>query len=271
MGRSSGQFIGYTTDTHNFRTNESLYISGLSTSGIPNNSEVVVGVITDTFKLDTAISASSATGIATYLNLTGYLRYPHIVENDILGIGTESVKVLNVDSDLSRVRVLREHNSTVGTAHTANSLVSQKLRKFNFNASSKIENSKLNLNRELYFNPKEAIGLGTISGVGIGSTLSFSNPGTGISEIFIPTKALYFKEHGLNTGDILTYSTNTGAGISVSTDGIDGFALTQNQTVYAAKLTNDLIGIATARVGLGSTGTFVGIDSTTTALSLIHI
>ena len=78
LGRSSGQFIGYTTDTHNFRTNESLYISGLSTSGIPNNSEVVVGVITDTFKLDTAISASSATGIATYLNLTGYLRYPHI-------------------------------------------------------------------------------------------------------------------------------------------------------------------------------------------------
>ena len=56
--------------------------------------------------------------------------------------------------------------------------------------------------------------------------------------------------------------------LSVSTDGIDGFALTQGQTVYAAKLTDDLIGIATARVGLGSTGNFVGINSTTTASTL---
>ena len=67
-------------------------------------------------------------------------------------------------------------------------------------------------------------------------------------------KLLYFKDHGLFTGDALTYSTNAGAAVSVSTDGIDGFALTQGQTVYAAKLTNDLIGISTARVGLGSTG-----------------
>ena len=46
------------------------------------------------------------------------------------------------------------------------------------------------------------------------------------------------------------------AAVSVSTDGVDGFALTQGQTVYAAKINNDLIGIATARVGLGSTGYF---------------
>ena len=84
-----------------------------------------------------------------------------------------------------------------------NSIISQNPRSFFFSAQTKLENADLKLNRELYFNPSEAIGLGTISGVGIGSTLSFSNPGTGISEIFIPTKALYFKEHGLNTGDIL--------------------------------------------------------------------
>ena len=49
------------------------------------------------------------------------------------------------------------------------------------------------------------------------------------------------------------------------------FALTQGQTVYAAKISDDIIGIATARVGLGSTGTFVGIDSTTTASTLYFI
>ena len=37
-------------------------------------------------------------GIITYFNLNGYVRYPYIRSNDVLGIGTEKVKVLNVDS-----------------------------------------------------------------------------------------------------------------------------------------------------------------------------
>jgi len=271
LGKYTGQFVGYTTNPHNFYHKESIFISGLSTSGIKNNSTIEIGITTDTFKLFNSIDASSSTGIITYFNLEGYARSPYIRENDILGIGTECLKVLNVDSESSRVRVIREWNSTTGSAHTANSLISQKPRNFTFNAKSKLDNYDLRLNRELYFNPSESVGLGTIHSVGIGSTIVFSNPGTGLSEIFIPTKSLYFKDHGLLTGDALTYSTNAGAAVSVSTDGIDGFALTQGQTVYAAKITNDLIGISTARVGLGSTGSFVGIDSTTTASTLYFI
>ena len=51
--------------------------------------------------------------------MDSYVRYPFIRSNDILGIGTEQVKVLNVDSDSSRIRVIREWNSTTGSAHTA--------------------------------------------------------------------------------------------------------------------------------------------------------
>ena len=268
LGDSNGRFVGYTTTPHNFHSTDQIYISGLSTTGIINNSSTSIGVSTDRFKLFKALGTSSATGIVTYFDLD---RVSNLKENDILGIGTESVQVLNVDFDLHRIRVKREYDSTVGSAHTANSLISEKSRDFSFRSATKLENSKLRLNRELYFNPSESIGLGTISGVGIGSTLSFSNPGTGISEIFIPTKSLYFKNHGLVTGDVLTYSTNAGAAVSVSTDGIDGFALTQGQTVYATKLTNDLIGISSARVGLGSTGSLVGINSTTSVSTLYFI
>ena len=268
LGQYAGQFVGYTTNPHNFYHRENTYISGLSTSGISDNSTIQIGVTTDTFKLFNAINASSNTGIVTYFDLDSV---SNIRENDLLGIGTECVKVLNVDYDSSRVRVIREYNSTTGAAHTADSLVSQKPRNFVFNSQSKLQSSDFKLNKELYFNPIESIGLGTISSVGIGSTLTFSNPGTGISEIFIPTKALYFKDHGLLSGDALTYSTNAGAAVSVSTDGIDGFALTQGQTVYASRLTNDLIGISTARVGLGATGSFVGINSTTNTSTLYFI
>ena len=108
--------------------------------------------------------------------------------------------------------------------------------------------------------------MGTTSGVGIGTTLSFSNPGAGISEIFIQTKALYIPGHDLNTGDKLTYSPNNGSGIVVLEEGASypsGITtLADGDTLYAAKIDGDLIGLSTVRVGLGTTGNFVGIAST---------
>ena len=261
--KSNGLFVGYTTVPHNFYVTDLISISGLNTSGLVNNSVRACGVATDTFKLFAGVGTAAATGIVTYFSLDPNVKVD-VISNDVLGIGTEKVKVLNIDSLSSIIRVLRQHDSTTGSAHTANSLISQNPRTLSFSPDRKVENSNFRLNNELYFNPTESIGLGTISGVGIGSTLVFSNPGTGISEIFIPTKSLYFKNHGLDTGDALTYRTNVGTAISVSTDGIDGFALTNGQTVYAAKITQDLIGIATARVGVGSTGSWVGINSSVT-------
>ena len=59
-----------------------------------------------------------------------------------------------------------------------------------------------------------------------------------------------------------------GTALGVSTDGIMEFSLTNGQTLYASPLSKDLIGISTARVGLGSTGSLVGINSTTNVSTL---
>ncbi len=48
----------------------------------------------------------------------------------------------------------------------------------------------------------------------------------------------------------LTYRTNDGTALGVSTDGTMTFTLAQGSTVYASPLTKDIIGISTARVGL---------------------
>jgi hypothetical protein len=120
------------------------------------------------------------------------------------------------------------------------------------------------INREIYFNPVDAVGLGTTSGIGIGVTLIFSNPGTGITQIFIPTKSIYISNHQLNTGDELLYSTNSGTPIGVSTNGIStSVSILDQSIVYVAKISDDLIGISTFKVGFGTQGTFVGIASTT--------
>jgi hypothetical protein len=139
----------------------------------------------------------------------------------------------------------------------------ERSRKFTINAGFSSE-FDYKVNREIYFNPIDAVGLGTTSGIGIGVTLIFSNPGTGITQIFIPTKSIYISNHQLNTGDELVYSTNNGTPIGVSTDGTStSISISDQQTVFVAKISDDLIGISTVRVGLGTTGIFVGIANTT--------
>ena len=64
------------------------------------------------------LGTAGVTGIVTTFEVTGNIGYPAIRENDILGIGTEKVQVLNVDRKLSRIRVIRAVDGTVSAAHT---------------------------------------------------------------------------------------------------------------------------------------------------------
>ena len=173
------------------------------------------------FYLAGAATTIGATGIVTYFGISGSLSNDllSIRENDILGIGTETIKVLQVDRLNSRLRVLRAQESTMGSAHTAGSVITEDSRKFTFKASPE-NDVKFELNKEIYFEPKEALGIGSLTGVGIGTTISFSNPGAGITQIFIQTEAIYLPNHGLKSGDVVNYKTNTGDPIGVSTDGI---------------------------------------------------
>ena len=266
-----GDYILFTENPHNFKNTNIINISGLSTTsskiggsysvGISSNRLTVIGVGTTS----SGIEAAVATGLVTYFNVGGTLTYPSIRENDILGVGTERVRVLNVDQKLSRIRVLREVDGTVGNAHTVTTRIYEDPRKLTVNAGFKSD-FNYQLNRQIYFNPSESVGLGTTAAVGIGSTLYFSNPGAGLSEIFIPTKTVYIPDHKLSTGDQLTYSPGNGTGLAVVRQGDDPATgvstFSGGETLYVAKISDSLIGLATVTVGLGTTGTWVGIATT---------
>jgi len=258
-GNSS--FVAFSTSTHNLLNLDLVKISGISTFGTELNGFYNIGVRSDNFSLNSGIGSTSVTGIVTYFSVSGQLNYPFIRENDVFEIDSEKVKVLNIDQPSGRIRVLREYDGTVGSSHTVASILYEQSRKFTFTVGLTTTLFPYKYNTQIYFNPVESVGLGTTSGVGIGSTLSFSNPGVGVSSLFIPTRSIYLPNHNLNTGDKLVYSSGGDTAISVSTDGSSSFQLIENQIVYAARITNNLIGIATNRVGLGSTGNFVGINS----------
>jgi len=270
-----GNFIGFSSSPHKLNNFDTIEISGLSTSASFVEGFYKIGVSTNNFLLSgigtttIGISSTGVTGIVTYISVKGSLLYPDVRENDILQIDQEKVKVLNVDVLSSRIRILREIDGTIGSAHTSNTPVYEISRKFNVNVGYRT--SFLNLkNVEIYFNPLESLGLGTISGVGIGTTIKFSNPGAGLTEIFIPTKTIYIPSHNLETGDSLLYNSNGGSTIQTFTSGIGTTSISNNTIFYVAKITSDLIGISTVKVGIGTTGTIVGIASTTQNISTLH-
>jgi len=256
-------FIGFATLPHNLLDKDLVTI----TTQYENKKSSNILVRSNIFNLTSGIGSAKYTGIVTYFNVSGYLNYPNIKENDIYQIQDEQIKVLNVDNLNSRIRVLRNYNGTSGlTTYTAGIALSEKTRKFELNFGISSTSYTYNLDRELYFDPKESVGLGKTVGVGIVSTLYFSNPGAGITYLTIPTQTIYLPEHELNTGDLLIYSSNGGSTLSISTNGVSSFTLSDRSIVYVAKISNDLIGISTLRVGLGSTGSFVGIGTTTAGL-----
>ena len=261
---NTGKFVGFCTFPHSLLNKDIISISGLSTSIKVFDQFFEVGVRSDTITLSKPVGTSIITGIVTYFDINGSLDYPNIRENDIYKVENEKVKILSVDKLSSRIKVLREYDSTIGSAHTASTVLYEQTRKFTIDLN-KSPNADYNLNRQIYFNPTESLSIGSSYGVSIGSTLYFSNPGAGITNVFVPTKSIYLPNHSLETGVELIYSSNGGSPFYVSSDGVSSFQLLDDQTVYAAKISDDLIGISTYKVGVGSTGSFVGIDSTTNA------
>jgi len=256
----SNKVVGYSTQPHNLSNLDYVLANSLTEYNPSLENNFNINVNSKNYILQIGVGDTNTTGIVTYF----YTTNPSALrENDVLSIESEEVKVLNVDNATSRIRILREHNSTIGTSHSVGSILTEKPRTFNLTLKTPLKKKPYNINRQIYFNPNESLGIGT--NVGVGYTIGFSNPGVGITSITIPTKSIYIKNHNLNTGTELLYNSNSTTPITVY-DGTSEFDLEDNSVVYAAKISNDLVGIATIKVGLGTTGEFVGISQTGSTL-----
>ena len=268
FAKSSGSYLGFVASPHNLKQNDIIQISGISTYFKGFNGSYTVGIRSDNFVLTLGVGNTASTGDVAYFYVSGALNYPHIRPNDILTIGTEKVKVLNIDVKTQRIRVLRAQEGTIGVAHTNKEILLEDPRKFSVNISGLSTTKSYYLNEELYFDPAESVGVGTVLGTGVGTTITFSNPGVGASQVFVEPRAIYYPDHKLNLNDVVSYDTNGGASISVW-NGVTGTAytsLSEFSTLYAVPLSGNFIGISSNKVGLTSTG-YVGVN---TSLSLLY-
>ena len=262
---NKNKFIGFASSPHNFTNDQILGINGLSQYFDGFDGTYNVGVKSDYWGLNVGVASTATTGIVTYFGVSGILEYPALRPNDILGIGTEKVKVLNIDKKQERIRVLREQNGTagMGVSYVEGQILIEDPRKFTIEIGTIKTTKSLPLNNELYFDPSESVGLGTYynDNVGSGVTLVFSNPGTGNTNIFVPLQHIYIPGHGLSLNDQVYYNLNGGTSMVVW-DGVAGIGTTTlsnaGDTFYVAPLGENFIGIATNKVGIGTTTTLVG-------------
>ena len=268
---NKGQYVLYANDPHNFTNFDLVSISGLSTTssliegnytaGIQTSKVALVGTGSTTIGIGTV----GVTGIVTFISVSGNLGFSNIRENDVLLLNDEKVKVLNIDPVSSRLRILRQVDGTVGVSHTVTTVLYEKARRLSINSGFKTDYS-YSINKQIYFDPSESVAIGTDSSLGAGSTISFSNPGAGLTQVFIGNGLIYLPKHNLNTGDLLTYNTNDGSPITAFSIGVGITTLFDDTDVYVAKYDDNFIGISTVKVGLGSTGFFSGISSTTSSI-----
>ena len=128
--------------------------------------------------------------------------------------------------------------------------------------------------REIYFNPSNSIGTSHSdpdNETGIGNTITINNPGAGPTTRLIPRGSIFLPEHGLKTGDVVNYELN-GVNGSETAPKVKFFSATPTvdttvgigTSLFVIRKTDNLIGLSTVRVGLGSTGVRFGLGLTGT-------
>ena len=259
----TGNVIGISTQPHGLLVGDIINVSGLSTDTLRRlDGQHRIGFSTSRFLLNVGLGTTGVTGIVTSIDIAGDLSARNINSNDVLGISTERMLVLNVDNVNGKVRVQREFDGVLGTAHSAGNVVTSLNRAITFNIGINT-NIITNVNIPRYFNPVESVSLGSTAGVGVGNTVvyTYKVSGNGISSTFVPTQQIFLQEHGFKTGEKLLYSNGDGTSLNVY-NGISTFALPNNSPVFAINEGRNFLGISTNPLGIGSTGSITGIGST---------
>ena len=265
----TGNVIGLSSQPHGLVIGDVINVSGLSTDTLRSlDGQHRIGFSTATFDLTVGVGTTGVTGIVTSIDLAGDFSPRNINSNDILGISTERMLVLNVDKVNGQVRVQREFDGVLGTAHSAGATVTALNRSISFNVGINT-NIITNINIPRYFNPAETVSVGSTAGVGVGNTIVYtfgvsgrrSGRSSGITSTFVRTQQIFLEDHGFKTGEKLLYSNNGGTSLRVY-NGISTFVLPNNSPVFAINLGQNFLGISTNALGIGATGSVTGIGST---------
>ena len=236
------QISGYISTSHTFLKNDNLTISGVSTSIKGLTKTHSIGITTDRTVLTKDVVANATAGIITDIYVSNVP--PNVSAGSSIGIGTEKFLVLNTFDDRKVIRVMR---GVVGAAHTSSTDL--ELTPSYFTLPVKSKQFKSTVNDLVYFNPSQALGVGTIAGIGSTSPYTIGEVQVAAST---PAQSIYLPNHPFNTNQKVIFTKGTSALQVSNTGGSTAFGIPisgSDQTLYVIKKSKDYIGVTT-EVGL---------------------
>lgn len=217
---------------HNLSSLDYVSISGFSTNLSKLNGfyEIQVPSVANGRCLSTITSAS--VGFTTEIYVSPIPEQVSVGSS--ISIGTETMKVLGIFRNEDILRVTR---GSSGVSHNVGTAVT--FLPDSFTITESVDKFDSRVDNKVYFNPKESVGISTISGVGYSTSFTFGQINVTRD---IPSKSIYIENHPFTTNQLVTY-TSVGTGITVSNDGINTFDLPSS--LYVVNKNSNLIGIKT--------------------------
>ena len=248
-----------------FNNNDTVLVSGLSTSITFLNDSHRIGFTTETVGLAKTMSSfSGATGGVGVFEDIFVSDIPTVSIGNTINVfsdsGTEILRVLNnFNNGVLRVQRFGEApNGTTGVAHSFGSRLSVVSDRVKLPVKTKQFESERN--NVVYFNPTEAVGVGLTDGGAISKIITV---GITTSEISIPTRAIYLPNHPFKTGQKVTLSKGAGnpSSFTVGMNNVNANTFfipdptTKETDLYVINKGANYIGLVTETVGAVGVGT----------------
>lgn len=225
---------------HNLLNLDYVTISGFSTnlSSLNGTHQIIVPSYANGRCLSTITSAS--VGFTTEIYVSPIPEQVSVGSS--ISIGTETLKVLEVFKNQNIIRIER---GLAGVSHTVGTAVS--FLPDSFTIAKSVDKFDSKVNDTVFFNPRESVGVGTISGVGYSTSFTFGDISTVTRSI--PSKGIYIENHPFVTNQSVGFNTNGGIDMTVSPDGTSTSNLSSNSNLFIVKKGPSLIGLKTAIIG----------------------
>jgi hypothetical protein len=250
---------GITTVPHNLKTNDTILITGISSSSFKSfEGSYKVGVSSVSSSLIVGLGTTAATGIVTAVVLSESPTSARIVADDILTVGSEKLLVLNPLVSTNSYRVLRCYDGSIGSAHTSGDSVYLNPKRFTYEVKNIGTNLAIRENKVTYFNPETSIGFGTTG------TKYFIGYGVSFTTIGIQTGTvtkLFFSSHSFSPSDFVQITNGSPSGINTTEVRVISVGSTFATVEYNSS----------AITGVGNTANVIQRKSNTVAPRSIYI
>ena len=206
---NDNQVSAYNRDGYDFNNNDTVLISGLSTSIPFLSGSKRIGFTTESVGLAGTMTSYSGLPGGKFEDIFVSRRFREVSIGNSITItssdGTETVRVLN---DYSNGVITVKRFGSTGVAHSFGSdlsLSSDRVR-------LPVKTTKFDSRRDrlVYFNATKSVGVGVTAG---GAQEKVRSVGVTTSSVSVPCRAIYLPNHGFKTGERLTFTKSTLAGV----------------------------------------------------------